>query len=583
MKDFFINITSGNPGALVKPTLWCLLENLNKLLLGGIGIIGLEHLFIALIRRESPDFAYLGWLCAAMATLSVALYFVCRKAYWETFGTAYSASAEGRVALAEKLRKMPLGSVIEREASDFANMFMADYEMMETVISHLLPQLLGAIFIPGIAFAFLLFIDWRMALAMFVCIPVSLAILYVAVRVTGTFGQRHVRAKIDVGSRMQEYLDGMMTMKSYNLAGERFARLEKSFSRLYKESLLLEALAGGIINSAVCLMRAGLTVMIMAGAYWYMGGTLDVVTFLMFLLIGSAVLEPATGAFQQFGVIRYSALSAERIHHIIKAPIMPGDGQAPESGDASISNVRFAYKDEFVLDGVSADFPRGKLVALVGPSGSGKSTILRLLARFYDPQEGGAFLGDKDMRHLDPESVLSRMSEVFQDTYLFRGSIAMNIRIGKPDATDAEIHDAAKRARCHDFIVELPDGYDTTVGEGGSTLSGGEKQRISIARSLLKDSPIVLLDEATAALDPENEAHVQHAIGELVKSRTVVVIAHKLKTIRNADCILVIDQGRIVEQGTHDELLALGGKYARMWNLQLESRGWRIGNALPTT
>lgn len=577
MRDFFINITSGNPRMLVRPTLWCAAESLNKLLLGMLGIVGLGHLFEAHITRAEPDYTFLGFLCGGMVVLSVLLYFVCAKAYWETFGTAYSASAEGRISLAEKLRKLPLGSIMEREASDFANMFMADYEMMEMVVSHMLPQLLSAILMPIAAFLCLLFIDWRMALAMFVCVPASLVILYIACRVTGRVGARHVAAKIDVGGRLQEYLDGMMTLKSYNLAGDRFTRLEQSLRAFTRESIRLEGVAGGIICSAICLMRGGLSVMILAGTYWCVAGSLDVFTFLLFLLVGSAVLEPATGAFMQFGIIRYAALSAERIHAIVAAPAMPGSERPPASGEAEMRNVDFAYHTEPVLKNVSAAFPHRKLIALVGPSGSGKSTILRLLARFYDPQGGTVSLGGRDMRAIEPEGVLSRMSEVFQDTYLFRGSVAMNIRIGNPSATDAQLVDAARRARCHDFIAALPDGYDTMVGEGGSTLSGGEKQRVSIARSLLKNAPIVLLDEATASLDPENEAYVQHAVSELVKDRTVVVIAHKLKTVRNADCILVIDGGRIVEQGTHEQLLDASGLYAKMWNLQLNAGGWRIG------
>jgi ABC-type multidrug transport system, ATPase and permease components len=579
MRDFFIHITSGNPRALVRPTLWCAAESFNKLILGMFGILGLRHLFEIQIHGSAPDFAYLCWLCAGMAVFSILLYFVCSKAYWETYGTAYSASAEGRIALAEKIRKLPLGNVLEREASDFANMFMADYEQMETVVSHLLPQLLSSIIMPVVAFLCLLFIDWRMAVAMFICIPASLVILYIACRVTGKLGARHVAARIEVGSRLQEYLDGMMTLKSYNLAGDRFTRLEQSMRALTRESIRLEGFAGGIVSSAICLMRGGLSVMILAGSYWYLAGSLDITTFLIFLLVGSAVLEPATGAFMQFGVIRYSALSAERIHAIITAPVMSGAIAAPDSGEEEMSRVSFAYKKQPVLRDVSAAFPSGKLIALVGPSGSGKSTILRLLARFYDPQDGNVYLGKRDLRILDPESVLSRISEVFQDTYLFRGTIAMNIRIGKPSATGTEVEDAAKRARCHEFIKRLPNGYETLVGEGGSTLSGGEKQRISIARSLLKDAPVVLLDEATASLDPENEAYVQHAVNELVRNRTVVVIAHKLKTVRYADNILVIDNGRIAEQGTHDELLAANGMYARMWRLQLNAGGWRIGSA----
>lgn len=581
MMDFFIHITSGNPRALVRPTLWCVAESLNKILLGILGLLGLQHLFRAHMAAVPPDFAYLAALCAGMVVLSAVLYFVCAKSYWETFGSAYSASAEGRIALAEKLRKLPLGSIMERETSDLANMFMADYEMMEMVVSHMLPQMLGAMLMPALAFLCLLFVDWRMSVAMFACVPLSLAVLYIACRVTAALGSRHVAARIEAGGRLQEYLDGMLTLKSYNLAGDRFIRLEQALRRLAREAIVLEGGAGAVVSCAICLMRGGLSVMILAGAYWCANGSLDIAAFIMFLLVGSAVLEPATNAFMQLGVIRYAALSAERIHAVIAAPIMPGTEAAPAAGEATMRDVTFAYDKDPVLREVSAAFPQGRLLALVGPSGGGKSTILRLLARFFDPQKGTVALGGKDLRGLDPESVLLRMSQVFQDTYLFRGTIAMNIRIGDPSATDAQVENAARRACCHDFVAALPDKYETMVGEGGSTLSGGEKQRISIARSLLKNAPIVLLDEATASLDPENEAYVQHAINALVKDRTVVVIAHKLKTVQNADCIFVIDAGRIVEQGTHGELLTAKGVYERMWNLQRQGGGWRIEGSNP--
>jgi ABC-type multidrug transport system, ATPase and permease components len=306
------------------------------------------------------------------------------------------------------------------------------------------------------------------------------------------------------------------------------------------------------------------------------GGSLDLLTFVMFLVIGSRVYDPLTSALMKFAELRYDERAGERILGLMKEPEMNGSGTPNGSTDIIFQNVSFGYGEKEVLHNVSAVMKQGTLTALVGPSGSGKSTMLKLCARFYDPSGGKVFFGGMDEAGLDPEKLMQKISMVFQDVYLFQDTVGNNIRFGRENATEEEIAAAAKKACCYDFIMDLPKGFDTMVGEGGCTLSGGEKQRISIARAILKNAPVILLDEATASLDPENEVEVQKAISELITGRTVIVIAHRLKTIKNADHIIVLEEGRVAEEGTHEKLLEKKGLYHKLWTIQAQSGGWTI-------
>jgi ATP-binding cassette subfamily B protein len=343
-----------------------------------------------------------------------------------------------------------------------------------------------------------------------------------------------------------------------------------------KNSIHAEGGLGPFYLIAIALMRSGLTLMTITGVYLILGGSLSVSVFALFLFAGTRVFDPLTAAMMRWAEFKVYALAGERIMGILNEPVMTGERETPETCDIVFENVSFRYGKNPVLENVSVSLAPGSLTAIVGPSGSGKSTILRLIARFYDPQEGRVKFGGVDERSIDPEKLLTNISMVFQDVYLFQETIGNNIRYGRQDASQEEIEEAAKAACCHDFITALPKGYDTLVGEGGSTLSGGEKQRVSIARAILKNAPVILLDEATASLDPENEAEVQRAIGTLIRGRTVVMIAHRLKTVIHADRIIVLDKGRIVEQGKHSDLLARDGLYAKLWGLQQSSEGWRI-------
>ena len=574
--NLFRTVTIGHPEKLRKSVFCTIVSYLVNVVPFGVSIEVVRTVFAAWSAGGAPDMAKLWGLSAFLLVWMLVMFAAEIPAYRACYWDAYEASARGRAELAEKLRRLPLGYFARRDPGDLVNMIMGDFLLLETAISHQVPQMVGGLVLPFIAFVGLCFWNPLMAVAMFVSLPAAVLVLALSTRLQNWLSQKHMRVKIDAGNRIQEYMNGIRVIKAYNLTGDRFARLESALRSFMKESIRIEAALGPFAMLAISLIRLGLTLMVVLGVHLMIGGTLDPVTFVGFLIVGTRVYDPLTAALLNFFVFRYFTLAGRRILDLMEEPEMTGDGDAPERHDIELKNVTFGYGDEPVLRDVSLTFPQGKLTALVGPSGCGKTTLMKLMARFYDPQSGTVLFGGADERGLDPEKLMRRISFVFQDVYLFRDTVRNNIAFGREGATEAEVEEVAKRACAHDFIMRLPQGYDTMVGEGGSTLSGGEKQRISIARALLKDAPVVLLDEATASLDPENEVEVQRAVNALVEGRTVVVIAHKLRTTQDADNIVVMEAGRVAEQGRHEELLKRGGLYARLWTLQNESVGWSL-------
>ena len=411
---------------------------------------------------------------------------------------------------------------------------------------------------------------------MFAALPLAMLVLWASTKAQRKLSGRQIQAKINAGNRLEEYLQGIRVMKAYNLIGDRFVRLRDAFAELRRACIRQEALLGPFVLLSITIVRAGLTMMVLCGTYLLLGGELSLLVFVLFLVVGSRVFDPLTSALTNFTEFRYFSIAGGCILTIMNEPEMKGERQSPEAGDIRFEHVSFSYQDKEVLHDISMTFTENSLTALVGPSGSGKSTVMKLCARFYDPQKGRIFFNGVPTDEINPESLMNHITMVFQDVYLFQDTIRNNIRFGKTDATEEEIIAAARKACCHDFIMRLPQGYDTMVGEGGCTLSGGEKQRISIARAILKDARIILLDEATASLDPENEAEVQKAIDTLIKGRTVIAIAHRLKTVKNADRIIVMDNGQIKEEGTHETLMQADGLYTRLWNIQEHISGWRL-------
>lgn len=577
IKKFFYNISSGNPKALFMPCFAAFIEGICKIVPAALIFDVINTIYVSFAEPATPLNTSRLWTIAAILIGWMGVQYAASNfAYSQTFTAAYNASASGRISLADHLRKLSLGFLGSRDPGDLTTMMLGDYTTVETTISHHVPQMISAIAFPILAFIALAYINLQMAIAMFIALPFSLLIVWLSVGLQSRLGKSHVKAKVDSASRLQEYLLGMREIKAHNLSGVRFQRLQEAFARLRRESIRMEGIIGSVMMVAIAVMRAGLTLMIFMGAFLLAGGELTLPVFLIFLLLGTRVFEPMTMVLVNYAEIRYSVLSAERIMQIRHEQPLSGNQGVPEGNNIEFKNVSFAYENTDVLKDVSFSLPARSITALVGPSGSGKSTITRLIARFWDVGRGTIRLDGQDIKEMNPEKLLSRICMVFQDVYLFKDTIRNNIKVGKMSASQEEIEWAAKQARCHDFIMKLPLGYDTPVGEGGCTLSGGEKQRISIARALLKDAPIVLLDEATSSLDPENENLVQQAINALVENKTVVIIAHRLKTIRGADKIIVLDNGRIVEQGVHEELLRKEGMYNRLWNLQQQSAGWSM-------
>ena len=571
------NITIGHTERLYKPVGYTMLANLVNIVPFCLSIEAIRIIFNAFDGSGQPlDTTRLWWIFGVMVVYMIVMALAEKASYRANFRGAYEMSASGRLSLAEHLRKLSLGFLSRRDPGDLSSMLITDFMMAETGISHHLPQLMGAVVMPVLAFASLIWIDWRMAVSMFAALPLALLVLWASTKAQRKLSGRQIQAKINAGNRLEEYLQGIRVMKAYNLIGDRFVRLRDAFAELRRACIRQEALLGPFVLLSITLVRAGLTMMVLCGTYLLLGGKLSILVFVLFLVVGSRVFDPLTSALTNFTEFRYFSIAGGRILSLMNEPEMEGERQSPVAGDIRFEHVSFAYQDKEVLHDINITLPKNSLTALVGPSGSGKSTVMKLCARFYDPQKGRILFNGVPMNEINPESLMSHISMVFQDVYLFQDTIRNNIRFGKTDATEEEIIAAAKKACCHDFIMRLPKGYDTLVGEGGCTLSGGEKQRISIARAMLKDAQIILLDEATASLDPENEVEVQKAIDALIKGHTVIAIAHRFKTIKGADQIIVLDNGQIKEKGTHETLMQAEGLYAQLWNIQEQISGWKL-------
>lgn len=514
------------------------------------------------------------WFYLILAVIIIAIMFIiCRLQYNSTYITIYDESAHRRISLAEKLRKLPLAFFGEKNLSDLTSTIMEDCSELEHTFSHSVPQLFASC-ISLIIIAICMFTyNWKMSLALFWVVPLALLTIIIS-RNKIKKGYVYIyNLKRHITEEIQEGIECIQEIKSYNGEEKYEKKLAKDL-KLYENELRNKELSSGVfVNISAILLKFGMPSVMLYGAYMFSQGQISLFVYLAFLIVSAMVFNPVLEVCTNMIVLSYLDVRIDRMKEMEAMPIQGGDTNIkPDNYDIKFTHVGFAYeKDKQVLKDISFTAKQGKVTALVGPSGGGKSTTAKLAARFWDINSGTITLGGKDISRIEPETLLKNYAIVFQDVILFNASVKDNIRIGKLNATDEEIIEAAKSAQCDDFIKKLPNGYDTVIGENGSTLSGGERQRISIARALLKNAPVILLDEATASLDAENETKVQAGISELVKDKTVIIIAHRMRTVRNADHIVVIDGGVVSEQGRPEELIEKNGEFARMIKLQQDN------------
>ena len=519
------------------------------------------------------------WLFLLLLLAFVVLSFVTHlQQYRCTYGLVYNEVRATRLTLAERLRKLPLGWFGKRDLADLTATMMDDVNRLEHVWSHCLGYLYGAYISTAIIAVMLFVYDWRMALACLWGVPVAFGLLFGSRKISKRNSEKLKADAVAVSDGIQESLENIREIRAANREEQYLAGLYQKIDKREKTNIRGELVTGLFVNGASVIMRLGVATTILTGASLILGGKIDFMLMFMFLMVITRVYAPFDQSLALIAEMFMSQISAARINGIYDTPSAQGvDVFCPDGHDIEFKNVTFAYDDHDVLRGVSFTAKEGEVTALVGPSGSGKSTCARLAARLWDATGGSILVGGVDIATVDPEVLLADYSMVFQDVVLFDDTVMENIRLGKHGATDEEVLAAATAANCDEFVLKMPEGYRTPIGENGAKLSGGERQRISIARALLKNAPIVLLDEATASLDVENETKVQSALSRLLKGKTVLVIAHRMRTVEAADKIVVLEKGRVAETGSPKELYAdPKGLFRRMADLQAQSAQWRV-------
>ncbi len=499
--------------------------------------------------------------------------------YNMTFLTTYRESGVRRTSIAERLRRLPLSYFGKKNLADLTQNILGDCAQIETASSHWIPEIIGALISTTlVGLSLFIFFDWRMVLASFWVIPVSLGIVLSCSGLEKKAVKKNHAVKLDMSDSVQECLESIRDLRANNAEDRYMDMLEGKIRKVEKMALFTELKMAVYVNSASIILKLGIGTTAIVGGVLFAQGSIDILTFFMFLMLVARLYDPMQITLQNFAAVISVELQSERLDEVLSHEIQTGSEQKTNNGyDIVFEHVGFKYSDDTdVLKDVSFTAKQGEVTALIGPSGGGKTTISRLAARFWDVSEGKITLGGEDISKIDPETLLSDYSIVFQDVILFNNSIKENIRIGREGASDEEIMRAAKLANCEEFINKLPNGYDTFIGENGSELSGGERQRISIARAFLKDAPIILLDEATASLDAENETVIQEALSRLIKDKTVLIIAHRMRTIANADHIVVLKDGVVAEQGSPEELSAYDSIYSKMTSQQRMSQSWTM-------
>ena len=503
----------------------------------------------------------------------IVMYIIAVLQYRSTYTTVYDESANRRISLAEKLRKLPLSFFGEKNLSDLTATIMDDCTDLEHTFSHAVPQLFASLISLLLIAIGMAFYNWQLTLSLFWVVPLAMAIILFSKKAILKSNETNYLKKRAVTEHIQEGLDTIQEIKSYNQECDYLKKLDVRIDTYEKMLTRNELTLGILVNGSQSILKLGLASVIIVGANMLANGSVDLFTYLIFMVIGSRIYNPLNEVMNNLAALFYLDIRINRMSEMESLPIQHGNTNfKPENFNIEFQEVDFSYEQgKPILNKVSFTARQGEKTALVGPSGSGKSTAAKLAARFWDIQSGKITLGGQDISRIDPETLLKNYSVVFQDVVLFNASIMDNIRIGKRDASDEEVLRVARLAQCDEFVSKMPQGYQTIIGENGETLSGGERQRISIARALLKDAPIVLLDEATASLDVENETKIQAGISELVRDKTVLIIAHRMRTVANADKIIVLKDGQVVESGSAEYLKKQKGIFAKMIERQITS------------
>ncbi len=559
-----------------KGTLWTVIVNL--VVMGGMGILYLMmKAFVGTLTDAAPlpGAVTILFLVAVFLLLS---FFTHLQQYQTTYGLVYREVKKVRLSLAERLRKLPLGYFSKRDLADLIETLMGDVNRLEHVWSHCLGYLYGSFISTAVIAVMLLAYNWKLAIACLWAVPVAFILLFGSRKLSRKNSEITKAAAVQVSDGIQETLENIREIRATNQEDRFLNALSDKIDEHEAKMIHVELVNGVFVNAASVIMRLGVATTILAGTRMILAGEIDFMMLFMYLMVITRIYAPFDQALALISEMFLSEVCANRLNEIEDARTAEGSEEFhPDGHDIVFENVGFGYDDKQVLDGVSFTAKEGEVTALVGPSGSGKSTCTRLAARLWDNESGAIKVGGVDIKTIDPETLLTDYSMVFQDVVLFDDTVMENIRLGKHGATDKEVRAAARAANCDEFVEKLPQGYNTPIGENGAKLSGGERQRISIARALLKDAPIVLLDEATASLDVENETKVQGALSRLLAGKTVLVIAHRMRTVEAADKIVVLADGKVAEQGSPEELFACeNSMFRRMAELQNSSAGWSI-------
>ena len=557
---------------LVKGVLACAFQNMAFMLPTGLLYLLVKDMLAGSTSGRTAF--YLLGCAACFALILLTTWFQ----YNGTYFTTYKESGTRRLTLAERLRKLPLSFFGKRDLADLTSTIMADCEVLEKTCSHYIPGLFGSLISTVLIALSLQVFDWRMALAALWVIPVSIAILLGSYKIQDNVQAKTMAVKMACADGIQEYIESIRDLKANSAENAYLDGLSEKIRAVEKQTISAELTNAVFVTSAAMVLKLGIASVALTGSVLLIRGSIDVLTLFLFLLVASRLYDPMQGALQNLAAVIAMRTNVARMNEILDYPVQTGSEELTNQGcDMVFDHVGFAYQSgETVLKDVSFTAKQGEVTALVGPSGGGKTTVSRLAARFWDYQKGTITVGGMDISKIDPEKLMSLYSIVFQDVTLFDNTILENIRLGRKDATDEEVLAAARLANCDEFAEKLPDKWNTSIGENGCALSGGERQRISIARAFLKDAPIILLDEATASLDVENETLIQTALSRLIRNKTVLIIAHRMRTVAGADKIVVLSDGVVAEQGAPDALYACDGLYTHMVDLQTDSQNWSI-------